>query len=70
MSIHVNVTCDHAGRCPEATTVEFDSLTETFGDIVTSLRNAGWHVETMGVSRETRCVCPYHGPNAGVAEEP
>lgn len=70
MSIRVNVTCDHGGRCPETTTVEFDSLAETFGDIVASLRGAGWHVEATGVARETRCICPYHGSMSGVAEEP
>lgn len=65
MSIHINVTCNRDGYCHNAIGVGFDSLTETFGDLVAGLRELGWHVETDGNSSMARCLCPEHAPVKG-----
>ncbi len=63
MSIHINVTCNYARRtCRTAVGVGFDSLTETFGDVVAGLRGIGWRVDTTGDSRKAYCYCPEHAP--------
>lgn len=70
--IFINVTCDEeiVRSCPERGAIKcrtaidagFDSPTETFGDLVAALRGIGWHVDTDGDSRRTRCLCQEHAP--------
>ncbi len=58
--IHVMARCDGGWGCGGAVKVGFDSLTETFGDLVAGLRGLGWRVETDVNSRLARCLCPEH----------
>lgn len=63
MPFHITFICDdlHDGNVSAGLiSPEFDSITETFGDMVAAVEALGWQVDLDASARATRCLCPDH----------
>lgn len=66
MAIYTNFICEHGtpgNHCP-LMPLNFDSLEETWGDMVAFAQSHGWKFEGGPKQAEMKCWCPKHADEA------
>ena len=62
MSVYINFVCEHPD-CKCAQPVHFTALSETFGGMVSYMRELGW-VVLLEEAKAACVLCPYHARSA------
>lgn len=59
MAININFSCDQA-CCSCSKSIKFDSMNDTWGIVIESLRLEGWKITNPLGLFGTTCYCPSH----------
>lgn len=63
MPVYINFICDHESQLPDKgcllQPISFDSLEETWQDMLIAIQQAGWKLE-MNDAKVVKCYCPDH----------
>jgi len=58
MAVWINFVCDHEG-CKQLQQVGFDQFSETWSDMIKTMKNAGWKLD-MEDAKVIKAICPKH----------